>query len=344
MNNSNNRDNYNSDNDFLNDAGFINFHFKLNARDEFWWQNWIAKHPEKAESINNARGVLNMLSFTLPDDEYNTELQKIKSAIGKMPHAKQPRGLSRLVQWTSGRTRAQKIMAAAILVFVISGIYIVRHFVSDNNELKEHVNNTAKNIVFSLDDNSRVTLTPGSSLHYNEFNSNERTVHLQGDGRFEVTKSLNAPFKVYTGNLVATVLGTTFEISSSSYDSSITVDLNTGSLKVGISTNKGIISQEMILEPGQRAVFSNHQLVMSTQSLQSDAGLRRHVTFSKNDFLQIAEIISKTYGIVLINESGSNNWKFSGQFKNSTAHDIIESICLIKGLTSTIKGDTIIIR
>src|SRR5687768_15209169 len=244
MNNSNNRDNYNSENDFLNDAGFINFHFKLNARDEFWWQNWIAKHPEKAESINNARGVLNMLSFTLPDDEYNSELQKIKIAIGKMPHAKKRKGLSRLVQWTSGRTRLQKIMAAAILVFVISGIYLVSHFVSDNNELKEHFNNTANNVTFSLDDNSKVTLTPGSRLHYNVFNSSERTVHLNGDGSFEVTKDLNAPFKVYSKNLVATVLGTTFEIRSSSNDSSITVDLNTGSLKVGILTSNGAFSQE----------------------------------------------------------------------------------------------------
>ena len=344
MNNSNNRDNYNSENDFLNDAGFINFHFKLNARDEFWWQNWIEKHPEKIESIHNARGVLNMLSFTLPDDEYNTELQKIRSAIGKMPQAKHRKGLSRLVQWTSGRTRSQIFMAAAVLVFVISGIYLLRHFVADNNELKEHYNNTDKNVAFLLEDDTKITLTPGSRLQYNEFNSSERNVRLQGDGSFEVTRNVNAPFKVYSQNLVATVLGTTFEIRSSSKDSSVTVDLNTGSLKVAILNSNGAVSQELLLVPGQRAVFSNHQLVLSAQTLRSDAGLRRDVNFSKNDFLQVADIVSKTYGIVLVNESGSNNWKFSGQFKNSTAQDIIESICLIKGLTSTIKGDTIIIR
>lgn len=344
MDNSNNRDNYNSDNDFLNDAGFINFHFKLNARDEFWWQNWIDKHPEKTQSINDARGVLNMLSFTLPDDEYDSELQKIKIAIGKMPHAKHRKGLSRLMQWTSGSFRSNSLMAASVLVLILSGIYLVHHFVSSDKELKEHFNNTDKNVAFSLEDDSKVTLTPGSRLQYNEFNSSEREVHLQGDGSFEVTRNMNAPFKVYSGKLVATVLGTTFEIRSSSNDSSVTVDLNTGSLKVGILSNTDGFLQEMILEPGQRAVFSNNQLVISKQQLQLNAEARHNVAFSKNDFLQIAEVISKTYGIVLINESGSNNWKFSGKFKNSTAYDIIESICLIKGLTSTIKGDTIIIR
>ncbi len=71
---------------------------------------------------------------------------------------------------------------------------------------------------------------------------------------------------------------------------------------------------------------------------------RHGVEFNRNDFFQIAEIIRKTYGVVLINESGNNNWKFSGQFKNSTAREIIESICLVKGLTSSAKGDAVVIR
>jgi transmembrane sensor len=341
MNNSNSAGNYNSANDFLNDAGFINFHFKLNARDEFWWQNWMENHPDKTSIINEARGILNMLSFSIPDDEYNTELEKIKFAISQKVHVNQNKSLFRL----RGRSSAVKIAAAAtVLVLIISGIVLVNYFAS-TDELTDRFNNTPGNVTIKLEDDTKVTLSPGSRLKYHGFSSTERDVILQGNGSFEVTKNNNAPFRVFAGKIVATVLGTTFDIKSKS-DSSIIVNLKTGSLKVAV-LDKGAITQQLLLEPDQSAIFANYQLVKIDKSAATGVAKnseRHDVEFSRNDFFQIAEMIRKTYGVVLINESGSNNWKFSGQFKNSTAGEIIESICLIKGLTSSVMADTIVIR
>jgi transmembrane sensor len=340
MNNSNSAGNYNSANDFLNDAGFINFHFKLNARDEFWWQNWMESHPDKTNIINEARGILNMLSFSIPDDEYNTELEKIKFAISETGQPKQSKSIFRL----DGKRNVLKLAAAAaVLVLIISGIVLVNYFASD--ELTDRFNNTASNVTIKLEDNTKVTLTPGSRLKYHAFSTTQRDVILEGNGSFAVTKNTHAPFRVYTGKIVATVLGTTFDIKSKS-DSSIIVELKTGSLKVAI-LHKGAITQELLLEPDQSAIFTNYHLVKIDRSTTVGVAKnseRHDVEFSRNDFFQIAEMIRKTYGVVLINESGSSNWKFSGQFKNSTAQEIIESICLIKGLTSSAKGDTVVIR
>jgi transmembrane sensor len=341
MNNSNSARNYNSANDFLNDAGFINFHFKLNARDEFWWRHWIESHPDKAGIINEARGILNMLSFSIPDDEYNSELEKIKFAISQGVHAKQRKSVFQL----PAKNRIFKVAAAAtVSVLIISAIVLANYFIS-TDKMTDHFNNTSSNVMVKLEDNTTVTLSPGSRLQYHAFTSIERDVMLQGDGSFEVTKNSNAPFRVFTGKIVATVLGTTFDIKSKS-DSSVTVNLKTGSLRVAV-LNNGAISQELLLEPDQSAVFTNYQLVKVDKPAAVDAvkeSKRHDLDFSRNDFLQIAEMINKTYGVVIINESGTHNWKFSGQFKNSTVHEIIESICLIKGLTSSVKGDTIVIR
>jgi ferric-dicitrate binding protein FerR (iron transport regulator) len=341
MSNSNSADNYNNVNDFLNDAGFINFHFKLNARDEAWWQNWIERHPKQTAIINEARGILNMLSFSIPEDEYNTELEKIKFAISKGAQAKQNKSIFRLP--IGSRTRKIAV-AATILVLIISGIFLVSYF-TPTKELTEHFNNTTGNLAVKLDDNTNVLLSPGSRLTYHAFSSAQRDVTLQGNGNFVVTKNKNVPFRVFTGKIVAIVLGTTFDIKSNS-DSSIIVALREGSLKVGVLSN-GTISQELLLKPDQSAVFNNRRLVMLEKTVATDAvknNERHDVEFSRNDFLQIAEIISNVYGVTLVNESGTNNWKFSGQFKNSTALEIIESICLVKGLTSSAKGDTIVIR
>jgi transmembrane sensor len=229
-------------------------------------------------------------------------------------------------------------------VLIISGIVLVNYFAS-TDELTDRFNNTPGNVTIKLEDDTKVTLSPGSRLKYHGFSSTERDVILQGNGSFEVTKNNNAPFRVFAGKIVATVLGTTFDIKSKS-DSSIIVNLKTGSLKVAV-LDKGAITQQLLLEPDQSAIFANYQLVKIDKSAATGVAKnseRHDVEFSRNDFFQIAEMIRKTYGVVLINESGSNNWKFSGQFKNSTAGEIIESICLIKGLTSSVMADTIVIR
>jgi transmembrane sensor len=344
MININSPDNYNSSNDFLNDAGFINFHFKLDARDEFWWNNWILNNPGKSNLINEAKDILNMLSFTIPDDEYNTELQKIKEAISRKTNAEQNKGLFKLLKSAPVKHIAWRLTSAAVLI-LISAIYLVNYFISSDNDLKEHLNGTGKNLTVILEDATEVALSPGSRLQYGTFSSTERNVILQGSANFEVTKNKNAPFKVFAGKIVATVLGTSFDVKNDS-DSMIIVDLKSGSLKVAVA-HKGILAQEVLLEPNQRAVFSNFRLVKVVQPSEKNnekATTGQNVEFNKNDFLQVADIMSKTFGIVLINESGINNWKFSGQFNNSTALEIIESICLIKGLTSSVKGDTIIIK
>jgi transmembrane sensor len=341
MSSSKSADNYNTANDFLNDAGFINFHFKLNARDEFWWHNWIECHPHQTPVINEARGILNMLSFSIPDDEYQTELEKIKFAISNSAHAKQNKSFLRSPEKIRTRNIA---IAATVLVVIISASFLVNYFTSID-EVTDHFNNTTRHLTVKLKDNTIVTLSPGSRLKYHAFSSTRRDVMLQGDGSFEVTKNKNAPFRVFTGKIVAIVLGTTFDIKSNS-DSSVIVDLKEGSLKVGVLSS-GTITQELLLKPEQSALFNNHNLVMFDRKAAIDVAKnneRHDVEFSRNDFLQIAEIISNVYGVKLVNESSTSNWKFSGQFKNSTAHEIVESICLIKGLTSSVKGDTIVIR
>ena len=344
MININSPNQYNSSNDFLNDAGFINFFFKLDARDEFWWNNWILNNPDKLNLINEAKDILNMLSFNIPDDEYNTELQKIKEAIGKRAKPNQNKRLFSSPKYAPTRHIAWKLTAAAVFI-LLSAIYIVNYVVSSGNDLKEYLNNTGQSLTINLEDATKVTLSPGSRIQYHAFSATERNVLLKGSGSFEVTKNKNAPFRVFAGGIVAVVLGTSFDVKNSN-DSLVIVDLKTGSLKVAVVT-KGMLSQELLLEPGQRAAFSDLRLVKIEQSSgKSNVKVdnRYSVEFNKNDFSQVADIMNKTFGVVLINESGINNWKFSGRFNNSTALEIIESICLIKELTSTVKGDTIIIK
>jgi ferric-dicitrate binding protein FerR (iron transport regulator) len=53
----------------------------------------------------------------------------------------------------------------------------------------------------------------GSVLtYYDDFNNGKRDVHLEGEGLFSVVPDSDAPFRVFTGNSVIQVTGTTFSV------------------------------------------------------------------------------------------------------------------------------------
>ena len=66
-----------------------------------------------------------------------------------------------------------------------------------------------------LPDGSNVTLNAASSLTFpTSFKGPERTVILDGEAYFEVTKNAEMPFKVQSGQQVVEVLGTHFDVNA----------------------------------------------------------------------------------------------------------------------------------
>ncbi|AEV99129.1 hypothetical protein A4D02_11235 [Niastella koreensis] len=83
-----------------------------------------------------------------------------------------------------------------------------------------------------LPDGSVITLEPNSQLKYpNRFTGNTREVELTGEAFFEVKPNHEKPFIVHTANIMATVLGTSFNVEA--YPNGIAkVVVATGRVKV----------------------------------------------------------------------------------------------------------------
>jgi hypothetical protein len=193
-------------------------------------------------------------------------------------------------------------------------------------------------MVITLTDSTVVTLLPGSQLQYpNSFEGKNREVYLEGEAGFHVKRNEKFPFKVHSKNIVTTVLGTVFNIKKTG-DSAIIVELLSGKLKVEIddSTSK---PQSLLLSPQEKAtyVFRDNYLYKNEKAERFD------ISFGGNSFDEIAARIKDVFGKTVINKSDKKNWRFTGDFKNTTAKEIIESICLIKSLNSKEEGDTIFI-
>jgi len=214
--------------------------------------------------------------------------------------------------------------------------------------MMEKFNETSNPVVFSLSDGSVVTLAPQSGLRYpSDFKEKNRDVYLNGEAQFHVMRDTLHPFKVHEGDIVATVLGTVFNVKKQSGDSVMVVELIKGKLRVETTGSYASAAQSIILYPDERVIYNHYSQKLYKEQWQQQKNLSlqvNHITFKRNNFDEIAEKIKNIFGVTLINKSNKKNWLFSGEFDNVSAKEITEHICLVEGLKSEAVGDTIIIK
>lgn len=104
----------------------------------------------------------------------------------------------------------------------------------------------------NLSDGTKVWLNSKSSLKYPvEFSGSKRTVILEGEAYFEVSKDPHSPFTVKTKFGNVTVLGTHFNVSSYAEDNTFATTLAEGKVKVsdfGADEKKSVV-----LNPGEQS-------------------------------------------------------------------------------------------
>ena len=105
---------------------------------------------------------------------------------------------------------------------------------------------------FKLPDSSVVTVNSESILWFPiQFATDNRTVYLEGEAYFDVSKNENAPFKVITGDRTITVLGTKFNVCSFLDDPNWSTTLVEG--KVSISNG----DTHCVLKPSEQYIVDN---------------------------------------------------------------------------------------
>ena len=329
--------------DFISDESFINYHFQSNPHDQLFWEEWLINHPGKQALANEAKKMLETLSLTISEKEYQEELKKITGAINRKKNKRPVTQLSagnKLLQRRQRKKRTMQYLLPLLLILVAGGYWLLRFSQNHSPKLEETFNNGSLPMVLTLSDSTVVSLSPHSYLKYPlHFEDKERNVYLHGDARFTVKRNVQHPFKVHAENIVARVLGTIFNIRSSG-DSTIEVELLKGKLDVEIMNAKMETEQSVLLDPNERAVYVRNDKHLYKNLIIPE----NNIYFRQNNFEEIAGELKNVFGITVINESNNKAWRFTGAFKNSTAKDIIENICLVKKLSFEAKGDTIFIK
>ncbi|HHT30418.1 FecR family protein [Petrimonas mucosa] len=156
-----------------------------------------------------------------------------------------------LSPWTSGA-------AAALLLIILGGLYLL-----GQNRAAESYNRLivppGQRINLILSDNSNVWLNSNTEFRYpTVFSKKERTVYLNGEAYFEVSKNVEKPFIVRTGQGDIRVTGTSFNVEAYSQFNTFETSLFEGGVE--IYRNETRIAA---LQPNQKAILSNNKLVVS---------------------------------------------------------------------------------
>jgi len=343
--------------DFVADESFINYFFQLNTDDKSFWEKWLIDHPDNMAIADRAKAMLQDLSLTLPEREFEEEVLKIRKAIhyeAPLSTKKRP-AIIRLLHWNKSgdsldnkKKRYANFVLPVVLIFIIGGYLFFRQFSAHTGQLSEKYNDSNKPVVFTLSDGTFVTLAPQSTFRYPaDFGNGERKVYLDGEAQFHVNRDEAHPFKVFEGDIVATVLGTIFNVKKQTGDSVLLVELIKGKLKVESVNNEGSIEQSVILNPDERVLYKvgSKKMYKEKWGSQKEASAQvNHLLFRQNNFEDIAKQLKTVFGITVINQSNKKTWRFTGEFNNASVTDILESICIVEKLRYEVRGDTVFIK
>jgi len=181
-----------------------------------------------------------------------------------------------------------------------------------------------------LSDSTHVHLNSGSSLKYpvSFIEGESRKVFLlEGEALFDVTKSKSAPFIVNMDKLNIEVLGTQFNASFYSEDSSISTVLVEGS--VALYEEERQTNEQLLLKPSYKADWDKRKKVMSVEKVDTSiytAWTKGELLFKNAKFNTIRRKLERHFNVSISNEYHYlDNRVFNASFYGENIEDVLNA-------------------
>ncbi|WP_165806569.1 FecR family protein [Chitinophaga parva] len=227
-------------------------------------------------------------------------------------------------------------LAGAAVAASLLWMFIARPEITPGSREKTIV--AAEKTTLTLSDGSMVCLSPGSRLSYPEvFDEQHRTVRLDGQAFFKVSKRPHQPFTVVSGTLLTEVLGTAFTIAAFPDRDKITVALVEGRVNV-----RGGHGQQHMLQPGMELVLDKNKEQVQVRPIGINDNITgwmsRELVFNDITLSEAAEQLQAVYGVHLVFENQrAANCRIWGKFSDRPLPEVLETIKLA-GVAYQLKG------
>jgi len=268
-------------------------------------EEWISSNEEKT------------IDFAKTKDQDWTTLSK------KLQPSKQKNRVIQIYKWSGIAASFIVVLAAIALLF------------PSNETVQVFCLKEVREVV--LPDQSIVTLNEYSTITYDSgFGNSHRTIDLQGEAYFKVTKNKNLPFSIQTTNAKTQVLGTAFYLKESKEDSLIILDVDEGVVSIQAGTNPPIIKKKGQRYSYNKSTGSESNFMMS----ENDKYWKTQTLVFDNTPLQVAiKQISKAYDVEIAIESDISKCKLTSRFASEKLIDVLKVLAITYQGKSTVVSD-----
>lgn len=196
-----------------------------------------------------------------------------------------------------------------------------------------------------LSDGTLVKLNSGSRLTYpDNFDHDNREVNLEGEAFFEVEKDASRPFKITSGQVLTTVLGTSFNVHAFQNED-VRVTVLTGKVKVHSTDNPNSAVQ---LRPGDQALYE----AVNGKLTSRQVNVEEHLVWKENIILfkgasqkKVLNTLSRWYDVSFeVKGDSTQEWGISGRYQDKSLEFILNSLSYSVGFSYEIKSNQIIIN
>lgn len=253
--------------------------------------------------------------------------------------------------------------AAAIIAIAGTGWYWLRENSPQNGSVAGRLevietpregtrySNTSDTVqMIRLPDNSIAELEPAAILWYNGayITGDRRSVYVQGEARFRVTRDDLHPFIVNSDDIATTVLGTSFKVRDVAGEDYISVRLYTGKVRVTlVRSAKMPLTGGKNLSPGDELLYSRSTMAMNIRSfmkrnvlVKAGKGAGRSVAtgarpnwymFQEQSLEEVLDQLSVYYRAdIYYHPADMGNRYFTGKFdQNDSLANILHAIGLL---------------
>ncbi len=166
----------------------------------------------------------------------------------------------------------------------------------------------------TLPDGSTAWLNAGSTLFYPSVFEKERKVRLEGEGFFEVTKDMEKPFIVTTGDIEIKALGTQFNVYNYKKSGLLSTTLTEGSVRIYYT---GKEKAGYILEPNQRLIVENGMFRLE-KNIDKDELLWKEgiYSFKKERMREIVKKLELYFDVeIVVQNPRILEYEYTGKFR-----------------------------
>ena len=293
---------------------------------------WIQQSDENARWLFRVEELFHLRHL----DKYRDEARIQRAELRLM---KEIRSQHRVISLSL----RQVMRYAAVLIAVVFMGMAGYHFFYNTKDMVEIVADAGVRQVM-LPDGSKVWMNKGARIVYPEvFDADSRTVSLEGEARFEVTKDSLRPFYVHSDAMTVRVLGTIFNFNTRCSNNSEEVTLLEGRVEAMGRNDEG----KIILKPHQKVILNKTSHIMSMEQVYAPLETlwyNHRIPFKNMRIMEIIHVLEKSYHVKIMVKDIDVNATYSGVVQQAeTIDSVLDDLKFAIPFTYKRKGDCIYI-